>query len=229
MFCDPGAGALAREALWALVPCHATPPAVSLLRRLAREVRRIVIVDDGLTVGGRAELDASAALVGASVVRAGEGRGKGSAVVAGLHAARTAGATAVIVVDSDGQHPPEAIPAFRRAAASADLVVGDRFRQLHRFPWERRVANLTACAAMRAVTGHPVRDTQCGMRLLRGRALTEMPPGPGGFEAETRHLRRCLRAGIAVSWVPIPAIYEGETSAYRAFSDSARIVAAMLA
>ena len=72
-----------------------------------------------------------------------------------------------------------------------------------------------------------MRDTQCGMRLLRGRALHEVPPPPGGFEAETAHLKRCLRAGVPVAWVPIPAIYEGEPSSFRPLRDSARIARAL--
>ena len=59
------------------------------------------------------------------------------------------------------------------------------------------------------------------------RALGEAPPPPGGFEAETVHLKRCLRAGVRVAWVPIPAIYEGQPSAYRPLRDSGRIARAL--
>ena len=81
---------------------------------------------------------------------------------------------------------------------------------------------------MAVATRRRVRDTQCGMRLLRGRALHEVPPPPGGFEAETLHLKRCLRAGVSVAWVPIRAIYDGEPSAYRPLRDSARIARALV-
>ena len=64
-----------------------------------------------------------------------------------------------------------------------------------------------------------MRDTQNGMRLLRGRALATFPAG--GYEAETIHLRRVLRDGVPVAWVPIPAIYAEEQSSFRAGRDSA--------
>jgi hypothetical protein len=76
--------------------------------------------------------------------------------------------------------------------------------------------------------GRRVRDTQCGMRLLRGRALTYVQFPGGGFEAETRHLKRCIRAGICVQWVPIPAIYEGAPSSFRPIRDVARVTRAAL-
>ena len=139
-----------------------------------------------------------------------------------------AGDDAVLVVDGDGQHPPSAIPAFLRAGEAAELVVGDRFGDLRAMPLARRAANLAAAAGMAAAVRRRVRDTQCGMRLLRGRALDELPPPPGGFESETLHLKRCLRAGVRVAWVPIPAIYDGQASAYRPLRDSARIARALV-
>jgi glycosyltransferase involved in cell wall biosynthesis len=43
-------------------------------------------------------------------------RGKGSAVLAGLLAARQAGFTHALAMDSDGQHPADLIPAFMQAS-----------------------------------------------------------------------------------------------------------------
>jgi hypothetical protein len=64
------------------------------------------------------------------------------------------------------------------------------------------------------------------MRLLTRRALLDVRFEGGGFEAETVHLRRCLRAGVPVAWVPIPAIYERSPSAFRPIRDSIAVLAA---
>jgi hypothetical protein len=64
------------------------------------------------------------------------------------------------------------------------------------------------------------------MRLLTRRALLEVRFEGGRFEAETVHLRRCLRAGVPVAWVPIPAIYERSPSAFRPIRDSIAVLAA---
>ena len=73
-----------------------------------------------------------------------------------------------LIVDGDGQHPPAVIPRFLGADKSADLVVGDRFHELAAFPWSRRMANRAASWLLARLTGSDVRDSQCGMRLLRG-------------------------------------------------------------
>jgi hypothetical protein len=164
------------------------------------------------------------------VVRTNGNNGKGHAIATGLAVlrARDPAPEAVLVVDADGQHPPDAVPAFLAAGARAELVVGDRFGELARMPLERRLANALASRVLRLTTGTAVRDTQCGMRLLRGRALHEIPFEGGGYEAEARHLKRCLRAEIAVEWVPIPAIYEGSPSSFRNVRDTLRVAIALL-
>jgi glycosyltransferase involved in cell wall biosynthesis len=214
----------------AVVPCHAAPPAPALLAAIAAAVGATVVVDDGLSAGEAERLDAIARAAGAGVLRLGANHGKGTAVRQGVERALAHGAPdAVLVMDADGQHPPGAIPAFVAAAsAGAELVVGDRLGDAARMPGHRRAGNVMAARAMRALTRRRVADTQCGMRLLRGRALHAVALPPGGFEAETIHLKRCLRAGVAVAWVPIPAIYDGEISAFRHVRDSARIAAALV-
>ena len=114
-------------------------------------------------------LDALAAEFELELVRLPERSGKGSAVRAGVDHAR--GADAVLVIDADGQHPAEAIPAFIEAARDAELVIGDRFSDLEQMPIQRRLANKATRRAFQLATGREVRDTQNGMRLLRGRAL----------------------------------------------------------
>ena len=205
----------------AVVPCHVHAPAGGLLAAIAAAVDAVLVVDDGLGAGEAARLD------GVEVLRLGGNHGKGTAVARGVAHAAEQGDDAVLLIDADGQHPPAAIPAFLEAGRSAELVIGDRFGDLRGIPPVRRAANLAAAAAMAATTRRRVRDTQCGMRLLRGRALHDLPPPPGGFEAETLHLKRCLRAGVSVAWVPIPAIYDGAPSAYRPLRDSARIARAL--
>ena len=189
-----------------------------------------LIVDDGLPPPERALLAERAAESGAAVARTNGNRGKGHAIATGIRVLLDRGPRpeAVLVVDADGQHPPASIPRFLEAAARAELVVGDRFGDLARMPPERRAANRLASFILRLTTRSPIRDTQCGMRLLHGGALHEIPFTGGGYEAEARHLKRCLAAGIPVAWVPIPAIYEGAPSSFRVARDTIRVAFALL-
>ena len=208
----------------AVMPSHNDVPEPALLERVREHVDAIVLVDDGSDENVARRLDALAAEFELELVRLPERSGKGSAVRAGADHAH--GADAVLVIDADGQHPAEAIPAFIEAAREAELVIGDRFADLEQMPIQRRLANKATRRAFQLATGRDVRDTQNGMRLLRGRALETLPTG--GYEAETAHLRRVLRDGRAVAWVAIPAIYGSERSSFRAGRDGARVLWALV-
>ena len=202
-----GAATDADAPVVAVMPSYNDVPAPALVEETLEHVELLVLVDDGSDAEIARELDAVAADERVELVRLPTRHGKGSAVRAGVERARKR-AGAVVVVDADGQHPPHAIPAFVTAAEDGELVVGDRFGDLRSMPRHRRIANRTTHRLFQLVTGREVRDTQNGMRLIRGRALDLLPEG--GYEAETRHLRGVLEAGLPVAWVPIPAIYENE-------------------
>ena len=213
----------------ALVPCHREAPATKLLSSIGARVGEVLVVEDGVAPDAKQRLSAAVSRGGYAMLSTG-GLGKGHAVSRGIELlmARPNRPRAVLVIDGDGQHPPGSIPAFLEAARDADLVIGDRFGDLAQMPVSRRVANRAASRLLALRTGRPVRDSQCGMRLLTGRALHELPPGRGGYEAESEHLKRCLLGGVAVSWVPIPAIYDGEVSHFHPVRDSSRIARKLL-
>lgn len=214
----------------ALVPCHREPPDRALLGQVAGLVGNVLLVDDGMPEADARELVQRARETGAAVLGLPQNGGKGYAVAAGLELllSRRPSPEAVLVLDADGQHPPAAIPAFLAAAADAELVIGDRLGDLRSMPRPRRLANRLATRLLGLTTRHPVGDSQCGMRLLRGRALLEVAFPGGRYESETRHLKACLRSGVAVTWVPIPAVYDGEASSFRPVRDSLRVLLALL-
>jgi glycosyltransferase involved in cell wall biosynthesis len=217
------------QSVWAIMPTHGDVPEAALIEDVLRHVAGLTIVDDGSEGRAAQDLEALASVFGATLVRLPERSGKGAALRAGLDAAlgQERAVDAVLTIDADGQHPPEAIPAFLAAAMTAELVIGDRFDDLGSMPWLRRLANRASRRLLQLSTGRPVRDTQCGMRLVRGRAL-ELPLVGDGYEAETTQLKAALVGGLSVAWVAIPAIYEGEQSSFRALRDSRRVLAALL-
>jgi dolichol-phosphate mannosyltransferase len=156
--------------------------------------------------------------------------GKGSAVAAGAQLLLNdeTPPEAVVVVDSDGQHDPERIPAFLEAARGADVVVGNR-RRRSGMPLDRRLGNRLASVALLGSTRRWVPDTQNGMRLFRTDALREDPVPGGGFDAESHHLRALLARGRRIASVEIPTIYEGEQSHFRPVADTVAVARALLA
>ena len=218
--------ALGADAVVALVTCHDTPPDDELLARVLRQIPRVLVVDDAMPRAHALALDRRAPGLGVEILRLDRRSGKGHAIAAGLRRVRGAGADAVLVLDGDGQHPPELVPVFLAASAGAELVIGDRFATPADVPLVRRVSNRVASRVVSRTSGVHVPDSQCGMRLLCGRALAEIEFPGGGFESETHHLKRCLRAGVRVAWVPIPAIYDGQPSAFRSVRDSVGVLRA---
>jgi Glycosyl transferase family 2 len=217
------------SAAGALVPCHREPPAETLLRRLVAQVPRVTLVDDGMPPPAARALEQLTGALQLEVLHLGRHSGKGHAIATGIHSLLSSESPpeGVLIVDSDGQHPPEAIPRFLAGSAGADLVIGNRFGDHGgRMPPVRWCANRFSSRLVSLRTGVRVPDSQCGMRLLHGRALTEIEFPRGGMDSETRHLRRCLRAGVAVAWVPIPAIYGGFPSSFRPLRDSVAVLRA---
>ena len=135
---------------------------------------------------------------------------------------------AIVVLDSDGQHDPERIPAFVEAARTGDVVIGHR-RERRSMPFDRRLANRAASLLLAATARAWIPDTQNGMRLFRTAALQAVPLPAGGYEAESRHLRALLASGREVRSVEIPTIYEGEPSGFRPLADTAHVAKALAA
>jgi membrane-associated phospholipid phosphatase/MFS family permease len=215
--------------LGAVIPVFASERAAEVARATLRHVDQLVLVDDGAPPEIARSLAPLASDDRVDVLRLGYNGGKGTAVAAGVE--RLLGSAsppdAVVVLDSDAQHDPERIPAMAEAARGADVVIGRR-RDRRRMPLDRRVANRAASIALLLAARVWIPDTQNGMRLFRTEALRAVPSPPGGYEAESRHLRALIAAGRPVASVEIPTIYEGEPSHFRPVADTLAVAAALL-
>lgn len=97
-----------------LIPSYNPGPKVYETVRAARQYWNPVwVVVDGSTDGTTEGLLAIAARdSGLQVIVLPHNQGKGAAVLHGLEQASSAGFSHVLTMDSDGQHPPQCIPAF---------------------------------------------------------------------------------------------------------------------
>ena len=214
--------------LVAVIPVFHSDRVADVVAGALRHADHVMLVDDGAPQDLAAELETLARHERVRLIRMGSNRGKGTAVAAGVEAALANAADAVMVLDSDGQHPPELIPHFRAAADSSEVVIGERPRD-DIMPPLRRLANAVSTGVLSLVVRKRLRDSQNGMRLFRASALRDVPPVPGRYEAETRHLKAIIRSGRDIAWVPMPAIYAGEPSSFRAIADTVRVMGAVLA
>jgi glycosyltransferase involved in cell wall biosynthesis len=183
-------------------------------------VDHALVVDDGSTDG----TGAMAREGGAEVIVHPANEGKGRAIRTGLDALARAGFTHVLLLDGDMQHlPSEASGLLDEAAASgADLVLGERRFGRDRMPASRYHANRWGSRALSAFVGVPIRDTQCGFRVVRLEALRGLALRARGYDIETEMLVKLRRRGARITSVPVTAVYTGQPSKLRPVRDTTR-------
>lgn len=192
----------------------------AVITGLSGIVDHVLVVDDGSTDG----TGAIAARAGAEVIAHPTNRGKGRAVRAGITALAGRHFTHLLLLDGDMQHLPSEAPLLLDAAAKtgADLVLGERSFSRESMPVSRYHANRLGSRALSWFVGLPLRDTQCGFRVVRLAALRDLRLGASGYEIETEMLVKMCRRGATMASVPISAVYGGRKSRLRPVRDTTK-------
>lgn len=205
-----------------VIPVFDEAATVGRVVAAARVHGPVFVVDDGS--GDDSGLIAAAA--GAEVLRHSRRLGKAQALLTGIAAARRHGATAVVTLDGDGQHDPQAIPALLRAARGAPrtVVVGNRLDGPGALPGPRRNAIRVANFFANWTSGLAARDTQSGFRVYPLALFDEVRTHRGGFVFETEILLAAADRGWSVEDVEVPAIARGQArSRFRPVRDGVAI------
>jgi len=206
------------EPLVVLVPAYnAEPTLANVVKGVRRNLPKALIIgiDDGSTDGSRKLLRT----VADETIEFDKNQGKGAALRAGFAKALERGASAVLTIDSDGQHDPAFAPAIVGALDRADIVIGTRDLSGAGVPKHRRIANMISSAATRAESGRKDRDSQSGYRAMKAEVLRKVHAVGDRYEFETDFIIRAARAGFTTINVPISTIY-GSPSYFREFRDA---------
>ena len=207
----------------ALIPCYFEEKHVQdIARRTRAQLDQVLVVDDGSTDATEAEARAS----GAEVIRHSTNQGKGAAIKTGLRElSGRASVEYVLVLDGDGQHLPEEIPAFVEAANAthAAMLVGNRMSDTRTMPFVRRMTNRFMSAQISAVCGQPIPDTQCGFRMFhRDLAAALCETRSSKYDFETEMLVIAARRGGSIAAVPVSTVYGDEVSKIHPLRDTIR-------
>src|SRR5262245_56750887 len=197
-----------------------------VVRRTRQQLDDVLVVDDGSQ--DRTADNARAA--GAEVIVHAINRGKGETIKTGLRHFLERQFDFVIILDADGQHPPEEIDRFITAALSADepkLIVGTRMNDLSSMPFVARVVNRWMSQRISAVCGQEIPDTQCGFRMLHRQLIPELLGGAARFDYETEMLIIASRKGFKIASVPISTVYSDEVSSIHPIRDTMRFFSLM--
>jgi glycosyltransferase involved in cell wall biosynthesis len=132
------------------------------------------------------------------VVQPREDGGYGRALALGIAAAREPW---VLLMDADGQFDPREAGRLLELAAGADVVAG--FRAPRRDPLGRRMAGAIYSRVLGAITGVPVRDFDCGFKLLRRDLVQDLAIESRTGVANAEILAGAARAGARIVETPV--------------------------
>ena len=175
----------------------------------------IIVVDDGSGDGTAAR----AAAAGAAVVSHPYNKGNGAAVKSGI---RRATGDYVLIIDGDGQHPPEDAQRIVARLGEYDLVIGARATTTQA-TLARRVGNGALNWLAGYLTGRPIPDLTSGFRGARRSGLCEfIHLLPNGFSTPTTTTLAFIKAGYNVAFEPVEARSRVGLSKIRLARDGAK-------
>jgi glycosyltransferase involved in cell wall biosynthesis len=210
-----------RDTVLAIVPAYCEGRFVGqVVRQILHYVQVVLVVDDGSSDNTASEAEAA----GAKVIRHSANQGKGAALKTGLAYAVSIEVPFFLFLDADGQHDPSEIPAFIDAInrTNADLVVGNRMRNLQSMPIIRRWTNQFMSWQIGRICNIRIPDSQCGFRLARKELLPVLMASSNRFEFESESIILAARQGFRLGFVPIRTIYTDQHSKIRPLRDTMR-------
>jgi len=179
--------------------------------------REIIVVDDGSTDG----TGDRAAAAGATVVRHPYNIGNGAAVKNGI---RRATGEYILIVDADGQHPPENALRLVDKLGTYDLVIGARSAQTQATQ-ARRAGNGMLNWLASYLTGREIPDLTSGFRAARASGLREfLHLLPNGFSTPTTTTLAFIKGGYSVTFEPIHARQRSGQSKIKLARDGAKFL-----
>src|SRR6266568_3968022 len=189
--------------------------------RSAAAWREIIVVDDGSTDGTSARASAG----GATVIRHPYNKGNGASVKTGI---RRAAGEYVLIVDADGQHPPEDALRLVSRLGEYDLVIGARSIETQSTE-ARRLGNSALNRLATYLTGRQIPDLTSGFRGATTSGLREfLHLLPNGFSTPTTTTLAFIKAGYNVAFEPIRARQRSGHSKIRFAHDGARFLLILL-
>ena len=189
--------------------------------KAAASWREIIVVDDG----SRDTTAATATAAGATVMRHPYNKGNGAAVKTGI---RRATGEFVLIIDGDGQHPPEDACRLVSRLGEYDLVVGARSAATQATQ-TRRFGNGALNQLASYLTGRDIPDLTSGFRGARRECLREfLHLLPNGFSTPTTTTLAFLKAGYNVAFEPIEARVRVGESKIRLARDGAKFLMIIL-
>lgn len=193
------------------IPCYNEEMTIgSIVLKAKRYSDDVLVIDDGSS-------DATAGLAqlaGAMVISHINNRGKAASILTAVRYAREQDYDALVLLDGDGQHNVDEIPALLDPIFSynADMVIGSRFLRsadgTNGVPSYRRLGQITLDLVTNATSPHKSSDSQSGFRALSRKALANFNISSEGYNIESDMITHFANGGYNIREVPISVRYD---------------------
>ncbi len=206
----------------AIMPAFEEEQAIAgIVERVANVLRsmdlsfEIIVVDDG----SGDDTAQAAVKAGARVCSHPYNMGNGAAVKTGIRNAR---GDNIVLLDADGQHPPEEIPRLLEELGPYDLVVGARTSRSDASV-HRNFANAVYNRLATYVSDRQIDDLTSGFRAIKAHIAKEFVNLlPNTFSYPTTMTLAVIRSGYSLKYVPFAAPAREGKSKIRIFRDGIR-------
>jgi len=175
-----------------IIPAYNEKNIEKIAGKSARLVDKLLVIDDGSDF----PVKKSGKYL---VLRNSKNKGKGHSLKRGFEYALKNGYDAVITLDGDGEHDPEAIPLFLKKLESSDIAIGQRanYRSL-----QRNILNKWAGFWLRLLLPS-VKDTQCGFVGLRAGLLKKLEITSLGFSINLELLLEAFKNNAKFGFIEL--------------------------
>ena len=198
----------AEKRIGVLIPTYNNEKTISqVVTSVEPYCETVIVVDDGSTDTTKSQLDQLSGNI--HVVSYAQNRGKGYALRRGFEKAMELGLSAVVTLDSDGQHFASDLPLFAEACQTdlEALIVGSRSFLNPNMPQKNSFANKFSNFWFTVQTGIRLPDTQTGYRLYPLQEMKGMTPFCHRYEAELELLVRSAWRAIPLKSISINVFY----------------------
>ncbi|MCE3233926.1 MAG: glycosyl transferase [Vampirovibrio sp.] len=183
----------------------------------------LIVVDDG----SRDNTAEVAEQAGAKVIRHTYNIGNGAAVKTGI---RNATGDVIVMLDADGQHPPNEIARLLQHIGPYDMAVGAR-TSMSKVSKFRSFGNWGLIRIAEFLTGAEIPDLTSGFRAIkRDKVMEFIHLFPNQYSYPTTITMCMLKSGYFVKFVPMDSIRRRElgTSNIKPFRDGMKFINIMV-